>query len=231
MATSPLDPLQLSRYQVRIAADFHESYAELVLREAESVRREEGPRREPPAAFVEAASAYRLAGQWRLLIDPAGARGPLLRAADLLTAAGLAFGAFLRASVEPAGVEPFTRSAWMRRLVQHGSVADTIGREEGPADDLLGHAQQQAYLLLACAALNRPGYGEAERLASFAAESPHLRGVVPMGSLGMPVRMFWSLALNLLDRHDDRAASSYLATLSELSRRTPGRSISPWRIR
>ncbi|MEU3490766.1 hypothetical protein [Streptomyces massasporeus] len=202
---SPLGPLQLSAEQVSTAADFHESYARLVLQEAES----DG--RPGSHALIEAASAYRLAGQWRLLVDPGRAvRGALAQAADLFTRAGLTFGAYLRASLAPRGVERSTRDNWTRRL-----LTQNAGR--GGPDDLLDHPQQQAYLLLACAMLAGEDPAARDRLTGFATESPHRVGVVPVGSLAMPVRMFWGLALNLLEE-GERSAESYAATLAELSR-------------
>ncbi|MFE6094707.1 hypothetical protein ACFQ7M_22480 [Streptomyces massasporeus] len=203
---SPLGPLQLSAEQVSTAADFHESYARLVLNEAES----DG--RPGSHALIEAASAYRLAGQWRLLVDPRRAvQEALDEAADLFTRAGLTFGAYLRASLAPREVERSTRDNWTRRL-----LTQNAGRR-GP-DDLLDHPQQQAYLLLACAMLAGEDPAARDRLSGFATESPHRLGVVPVGSLAMPVRMFWGLALNLLEEDVDRAADSYAATLSELAR-------------
>lgn len=197
MAPPPLEPLGLSSEQVRTAADFHEAYARTVLAEAESAG---GPSAEN---LIEAASAYRLAGQWRLLVDPREAvRGTLTQAADLFTEAGLTFGAYLRTSLAPGAVEQSAQE-WTARLL---------------ANDVSAHPQQQTYLLLACASLARRGTDTEAVLTRFATESPHRVGVVPMGSLAMPVRMFWGLALGLLEADGDRSAESYAATLSELFR-------------
>ncbi|MFF8015924.1 hypothetical protein [Streptomyces sp. NPDC007929] len=202
---SPLEPLRLSAEQVSTAADFHEAYARLVLGEAESDERPGAP------ALIEAASAYRLAGQWRLLVEPRRAvRGALAQAAGLFTRSGLTFGAYLRASLAPRGVERPTSDGWTRRLLTEGP-----GTSE--PDGLLDHPQQQTYLLLACAMLAGDDPAARDRLTAFATESPHRVGVVPVGSLAMPVRTFWGLALNLLE-DGDRAAESYAATLAELSR-------------
>jgi hypothetical protein len=209
---SPLRPLQLSAAQVALAADFHEAYARLVLAEADSARRPSSD------VLVEAASAYRLAGQWRLLVDPRQAvRGALTQAADLFTEAGLTFGAYLQASLAPRKVEQPTRETWTRRLLLRGTPRSTSDATRREADDLLDHPQQQAYLLLACAMLAGDDPQARDTLTGFATESPHRFGVVPVGSLAMPVRMFWGLALNLLEE-GDRSAESYAATLSELSR-------------
>ncbi|MFF7767433.1 hypothetical protein ACFZC7_13110 [Streptomyces massasporeus] len=205
-------PLQLSAAQVTLAADFHEAYARLVLAEADSARR--------PGAdvLIEAASAYRLAGQWRLLVDPRQAvRGALSQAAGLFTRSGLTFGVYLQASLAPRGVDQSTREMWTRRLLLRGTPRSSSDATRREADDLLDHPQQQAYLLLACAMLAGDDPEAREALTGFATESPHRVGVVPVGSLAMPVRMFWGLALNLLDE-GDRSAESYAATLAELSR-------------
>lgn len=220
MSTPPLGPLQLSREQVRTAADFHEAYGQLVLREAETPPKgveSDATGRTRPDVLVEAASAYRLAGQWRLLIDPPRARDVLLTAARLLTRAELTFGAFLEASLVPDQVTGRTRERWMTRLLREGGPTSGTG-------DPLDYAQQQTYLLLACAALSRRGSEEAAALTYFATRSPHRVGVVPVGSLSMPVRMFWNLALYLLradapdgERADQSSARAYFGTLAELS--------------
>ncbi|MFF0004595.1 hypothetical protein ACFYQT_14305 [Streptomyces tibetensis] len=210
---SPLVPLRLSDEQVATAADFHESYARTVLAEARSAG---GPSTE---ALIEAASAYRLAGQWRLLVAPDRAvRETLAQAADLFTEAGLAYGAYLRASLAPREVERSTRDSWTRQLLLHGTPRNTDDAVRRETDALLDHPQQQTYLLLACAMTADEDPAARDRLTAFATTSPHRVGVVPVGSLAMPVRMFWGLALNLLDEDSGHAAASYAATLSELSR-------------
>jgi hypothetical protein len=210
---SPLRPLQLSAAQVALAADFHEAYARLVLAEADSAGRPTSH------ALIEAASAYRLAGQWRLLVDPRTAvQGALAQAADLFTKAGLTFGAYLQASLAPREVDQRTRETWTRRLLLRGTPRSSGDATRREADDLLDHPQQQAYLLLACAMLAGDDPEARDTLTGFATESPHRFGVVPVGSLAMPVRMFWGLALNILEEDGDRAAEAYAATLAELSR-------------
>ncbi|MER5792175.1 hypothetical protein [Streptomyces sp. NPDC001980] len=213
--TSPSpDPLQLDAGQVRNAADFHEAYAHFVMGNVEA---EDG---DAEAALIEAASAYRLAGQWRLLVDRKGGIALLLRAASLYSRAGLMYGAYLEASLAPVRVRD-RRDAWTAQLLR------TAGRPQsaaGPAfeelrsDRFLGHVQQQTYLLLACAALTAPRSEQAAELRSFATRSPHRDGVVPMGSMGMPVRTFWGLALNMLSPDDGPAARTYADTLTGLSR-------------
>jgi hypothetical protein len=215
MASPPRNPLQLDPAQVRTAADFHESYALFVRRNAE----ESG---DSGAARIEAASAYRLAGQWRLLVDPEGAKDLLLEAASLLSDAGLMYGAFLQASLAPGAVSDRRREEWVNRLLRTdgGPLIDRESETAAgpPPDGMLDHVQQQAYLLLACAALTRPGSRDAADLWSFAAESPHRQGVVPTGSMAMPVRTFWGLAVDMLSPKEPQAVRSYAATLTELSR-------------
>ncbi|CAM5358553.1 hypothetical protein SALBM311S_04999 [Streptomyces alboniger] len=211
MTSPPHNPLQLDEDQVRTAADFHESYAASVLRDAEAA----GDR---TAALMEAASAYRLAGQWRLLLDVNDARDLLLRAAGLFTSVGLTYGVFLEASLAPAGVRD-RRDALVSLLLRTGGTpyADRgPGSDEPLPDRFLDHVQQQTYLLLACAALTPPGTGNAAELRAFAARSPHREGVVPMGSMALPVRTFWGLALDMLSPEDESAA--YAVTLTEMSR-------------
>ncbi|MCT9076932.1 hypothetical protein [Streptomyces fulvoviolaceus] len=214
MTSPPLEPLQLDTNQVRTAADFHESYARFALRQAE--RSDDGM-----AAFIESASAYRLAGQWRLLVDPDGARDLLLQAARLLTRAELTYGAYLEASLAPDRVGRDQRGEWVDRLLRTGGrpfAERGSGSEEPRPGGPLDHVQQQTYLLLACAALTTPGSEAAAVLRSFAARSPHREGVVPMGSMAMPVRTFWGLALDMLSAEDESAARSYAGTLAEMSR-------------
>jgi hypothetical protein len=214
MTSPPLDPLQLDAGQVQSAADFHEAYAQFVMRNVEA---ESG---DLEAALIEAASAYRLAGQWRLLVDSDGGVALLLRAASLFSRAGLTYGAYLEASLVPDRVRD-RRDAWRALLLRtDGQPQHATGPafEEHRADKFLGHVQQQTYLLLACAALTTPGSGQAEELRSFASRSPHRDGVVPMGSMGVPVRTLWGLALDMLSPDAEPAARRYAGTLTELSR-------------
>ncbi|MGW7422896.1 hypothetical protein ACWGJB_23095 [Streptomyces sp. NPDC054813] len=212
MTSPPLDPLRLDADQVRSTADFHEAYGRLVQPDAEDDS--------DFAALVEAASAFRLAGQWRLLVDPDAGVDLLLHAASLLSRAGLTYGAYLRASLAPDSCRDQLDS-WTDRLLRtvgqpHGE--SELGFEERRPDEILDHVQQQTYLLLACARLTTPGSEQAAELRSFATESPHRDGVVPVGSMAMPVRTFWGLALDMLSPDDEPAAQSYAGTLTELSR-------------
>ncbi|MFD5537400.1 hypothetical protein ACFWIJ_05985 [Streptomyces sp. NPDC127079] len=222
----PLDSLRLDAEQVSTAADFHESYARLVLQNTDQ-RRDDFE-----AALIEAASAYRLAGQWRLLVDPVVGVKLLLTSASLLDQADLMYGSFLHASLAPDRVRDKS-DAWTRRLLRTDGrpydepAAPTVvgaypaGERPAPArepDAILDHVQQQTYLLLACAALTTPGSRQATQLRAFAARSSHRAGVVPMGSMAVPVRTFWGLALDMLSPEDESAARSYAGTLTELSR-------------
>ncbi|MFG3289666.1 hypothetical protein ACGF3G_12800 [Streptomyces sp. NPDC048179] len=199
MTSPPPGPLRLDADRMRTAADFHEAYGHLV----EPDEGEDGDFK----ALVEAASAYRLAGQWRLLTE----RGPgvelLLHAAWLFSRAGLAYGAYLRAALAPDRYGDQLDS-WTERLLR------TAGQRHGASE----HVQQQTYLLLACARLTTPGSAQAAELRSFATGSPHRDGVVPVGSMAMPVRTFWGLALDMLSPEDGPAARRYAGTLAELSR-------------
>ncbi|WP_189706553.1 hypothetical protein [Streptomyces anandii] len=175
-------------------------------------------------ALVEAASAYRLAGQWRLLVERDAGIELLLHAASLFSRAGLTYGAYLAASLAP-DMHRDRLGPWTERLLRtagqrHGEneLRVLLGLEEHRPDPILGHVQQQTYLLLACAGLASPGSARANELRSFATESPHLNGVVPVGSMAVPVRTFWGLALDMLSPRDGRAARAYAGTLAELSR-------------
>ncbi|MEV5841364.1 hypothetical protein AB0M32_05265 [Streptomyces sp. NPDC051985] len=206
----PFASLGLDAARVRTAADFHESYARFVQ------NTEQG--RDDFAALVEAASAYRLAGQWRLLVAPKRGVELLLESASVLDRADLMYGHYLRASLAPDTARD-RLSSWTDQLLRtDGRPHDEPGPPAREPDEILGHVQQQAYLLLACAALTTPGSSQATELRSFADRSPHRDGVVPMGSMAMPVRTFWNLALNMLSPETESAARSYAGTLTELSR-------------
>ncbi|MFJ3798427.1 hypothetical protein ACIPSJ_19320 [Streptomyces sp. NPDC090088] len=199
MTSPPPGPLRLDADRMRTAADFHEAYGHLV----EPDEGEDGDFK----ALVEAASAYRLAGQWRLLTERAPGVELLLHAAWLFSRAGLAYGAYLRAALAPDRYGDQLDS-WTERLLR------TAGQRHGASE----HVQQQTYLLLACARLTTPGSAQAAELRSFATGSPHRDGVVPVGSMAMPVRTFWGLALDMLSPEDGPAARRYARTLAELSR-------------
>src|SRR6266568_157366 len=44
-------------------------------------------------------------------------------------------------------------------------------------------------------------------LRLFADQSPHRRGVAPIGSLGTPLRVYWDIARRFLDDEDDQTAT------------------------
>ncbi|MFF5147761.1 hypothetical protein ACFY6U_50025 [Streptomyces sp. NPDC013157] len=215
MTSRSLGLLGLRAEQAGTAADFHEAYGRLVEPDQENADFK---------ALVEAASAYRLAGQWRWLVEQDAGVELLLHAASLFTRAGLTYGAYLSASLAPVShgdqldswVERLLRTAGQRHRESEPLVE--LGLEDHRPDDILGHVQQQAYLLLACALLTTPGSPQATELRSFATESPHRDGVVPMGSMAMPVRTFWGLAVDMLSPEDSEAARRYADTLAELSR-------------
>ncbi|MGW2614627.1 hypothetical protein [Streptomyces sp. NPDC001500] len=205
-----MDLLGLDADQVLTAADFHEAYGRLV--------EPAGENGDDFKALIEAASAYRLAGQWRLMAEPAPGVVPnagvdlLLHAASLFFRAGLTYGAYLGASLAPDEYR-HRLGSWTELLLR------SAGQRRGENDHrLLDHAQQQTYLLLACAVLAAPGSKQAAALKGFADRSPHRFGVLPLGSLAMPVRMFWSLAVDLLSPEDAEAPGRYAGTLTELSR-------------
>jgi hypothetical protein len=215
--TGPVrDALQIDEQQARNAADFFESYANTVLRR--SVDSTEAER-------MDAASSLREAGQWALLFDPHRARELLKRSGGLWLELGYPFGAFLMAAFaternDRSAAAPFVDDL-MRNLPQ--------GRR--PTDDrqphlLLTYPHQQAYLLLAIAAM--PGrINQLGALIDRAASSPHRNGVAPIGALGTPIRMHWRMATALLQarvrqNREDVAAdvSGSLADIAEIYGRT-----------
>ncbi|MFK0158331.1 hypothetical protein ACIQVK_40475 [Streptomyces sp. NPDC090493] len=178
MTSRSLDLLGLHAEQVGTAADFHEAYGSLVEPDQEN---------DDFKALVEAASAYRLAGQWRLLVERDAGVGLLLHAASLFTRAGLTYGAYLSASLAPASCRD-QLDPWKERLLRsagqqrgESELLVELGLADHQPDDILGHVQQQTYLLLACALLAPPGSPQATELRSFASESPQGTASFPWG--------------------------------------------------
>src|SRR5207249_2257030 len=49
-------------------------------------------------------------------------------------------------------------------------------------------------------------------------QSPHRRGVVPIGSLGTPMRVYWDISRHLLESSDERAAVGVARDIAGMSR-------------
>src|SRR5262245_8179531 len=95
MATQHLRTLQLEPEQVRTATDFFESYASYALSQfPENAANEVG--------LLDAASSFRIAGQWAMLLDGRRAVGLLTRSALIWHQMGYGFGTFLLAAIAPA---------------------------------------------------------------------------------------------------------------------------------
>jgi hypothetical protein len=90
--------------------------------------------------------------------------------------------------------------------------------------EALRHPQQQAYLLLAGAGSPTAAEAFPDLLRNVMYQSPNRDGVLPVGSLGTPVRRFWAIAqalasgdsyeVNTIGRHLAAMANSYAETMS-----------------
>lgn len=79
------------------------------------------------------------------------------------------------------------------------------------------HPQQQAYLLLACASLWRRFDLEPSLLRIIVDQSPHRRGVAPIGALGTPLRQYWDISRRFLDSSDEESARTVAADLARMA--------------
>jgi hypothetical protein len=79
------------------------------------------------------------------------------------------------------------------------------------------HPQQQAYLLLACTSLWRRLDLEPDLLRIIVEQSPHRRGVAPVGALGTPLRQYWDIARRFLDSSDEESARTVAADLARMA--------------
>ena len=175
---------------------------------------------------VDTATSLRLAGQWAMLFDAERAKQLLSAAGEILHDLGYGFGTYLRVahSAEAPGVSQVaSRIATMADRQEPHSPAE--GDDLPP--DPLSHPQQQAYLLVAATGVVRgfeagrvtagvPSESDPGRPADAAhgdtpprlrvqrhlrlliSESPHRRGVLPVGALGTPIRVYWGIASSLL---------------------------------
>ncbi|MGH8909055.1 MAG: hypothetical protein ACRD0K_21820 [Egibacteraceae bacterium] len=169
---------------------------------------------------IEAASAFRRAGQWAMLIDPDRARQLLARAGLLFQDLGHPYGMYLRVVAGDwafqAPHEPFREA--IDQLAQLHGQAPPFRNTPRPISPPLYHAQQQAYLVLACAASQpiREEYGRI--LAAVGMRSPHRFGVTPVGALGTPIRRLWSVALALLGEPEPTPPSFIFRHIIAMSR-------------
>jgi hypothetical protein len=222
-----LRALQLDGEQARRAADFYEAYAEFV---APGVTTGGSPTTSAKASqlgedvMADVASALRLAGQWAMLFDPRRARSLLLLSGTLWRTMGHGFGYFLSAGLQPDDRESL-RAQLLELLAATGALGGdraVSARSATPAP--MRHPQQQAYLLLAGGAVDALGVrrDSYERSDSEAAlrnaftrvmdESPHRRGVTPVGALGTPLRVYWDMARTLLLDPEPRTGSERIVS-------------------
>lgn len=242
MSLQHVERLSLNVEQVIRAIEFHEAYAETALEELEAwheLERRAAPTLPPSGVaspddyggwvgqgeqvwlgLIEAASALRRAGQWAILIDPDRARQLLARAGLLFQEVGHPYGIYLEVVAGnwafQAPHEPFREA--IDQLAQLHGQAPPFRDTPRPISPPLYHAQQQAYLFLACAASQsiRDEYGRI--LVAVGQRSPHRFGVTPVGALGIPIRRFWSVALALLDGPEPTPPSSIFRHIVAMSR-------------
>jgi hypothetical protein len=237
MARRDLEELNLDLGRVRSRTDFLESYANTTGRELENLLQTEAPpaasegstegREENWILTMEAASVLREAASWAVYFDVDRAIMLLNRSGSLYQSVEMAFGSFL---LTVAGVPPLDElSSDIGLLARLHGQANAAGPATIP--DSLYHPQQQAYLLLACAGMadKDTGYrrfqaaGESSRyrqtLHAIAAGSPIRQGVLPFGSLGIPVRVPWDIGVHLLQESDPESLDVVARYLALLCRR------------
>ncbi|WP_030435630.1 hypothetical protein [Actinoplanes subtropicus] len=213
MSAAHLDALQLSADRIGTMTDFYESYANLARRRGET---DSGRQ----AGLIEAASALRSAGQWAMILDSARAVELLIRSARIWDQLGHGFGTYLLAALRPRDLRPGTRTLRRDQLIRvlAGRPLPDAENSATTSSPLL-HPQQQAYLLLALA-----GDQDSAAIREYAQGSAHRLGVVPIGALGMPLRIYWDVALHLMAgddtglevvaRHLDAMAASYATAIN-----------------
>jgi hypothetical protein len=203
MARHQLDVLQLNQEQVETAAAFFAAYANYRLSS-------DGDRADGGTSLMDAASSLRIAAQWALLFDTQRAVNLLSRSAILWNTMGYDYGTFLLAAFAPRQVRRdivVARISEIANLSLPGlpATTDISPNQQAEATPLV-HPQQQAYLLLSSAAMARRLDLPNELLKRVLEQSPHRRGVAPVGALGTPIRIYWNIAQSLLSDDDQEAA-------------------------
>jgi hypothetical protein len=212
--------LQLNPAKVATAADFFEAYARYALtRDPVSEDSDEVS----PAYLLDAASSLHTAGQWAMLFDPRRAARLLAEAARIWQNLDYGFGTFVLAAVAPGDLERDSLNNRLQQMAQqYIQVQDITGRvrrriRPQQIPEPMRHPQQQAYLLLGCASLWRRFDLEPGLLRLIVEQSPHRRGVAPIGALGMPLRQYWDIAGRFLDASDDETARTVAADLARMA--------------
>jgi hypothetical protein len=215
-----MQALQLDPVQVTSAADFFEAYARYVLPR----RPASGDSDAASAAnILDAASSLRAAGQWAMLFDSRRAMRLLAEAGRIWQDLDYGFGPFVLAAVAPRELDRRRMSDGLRQMAEpyvqsqelSGQVAEAGEQQEIP--EPMRHPQQQAYLLLACASLWQRLDLERDLLRLIVDQSPHHRGVTPIGALGTPLRQYWNIAGLFLDSSDVETARSVATDLGRMS--------------
>jgi hypothetical protein len=199
MAVQHLETLQLDSHRIEVAVDFFEAYASFIQSPSSDITGEN--------ALVDAASSLRVAGQWAMLLDTQRAMDLFKASALIWYRMGYGYGAFLLAAFAPDQLDPDAMVGQLTQLAQPFIRGRIRFVEEYQLPEPLLHPQQQVYLLLAGTGMSRQMDLPAEVLGIFADQSPHRRGVAPVGSLGTPMRVYWNIARNFLDRDDERTAA------------------------
>jgi hypothetical protein len=233
MGSREIELLGLSVSQVEAAVAFYESYANTVTGELEQYRsgtvatsrravadpaQEEGDDHEL-ALLTDLTSALREAAQWATLLDPARPLSLLRRAGELTAAHGPGFSAFLLTVSDlgdddarnvPTPSDPAVYARNVSMLRNSGPERQSDEPVPGP----MRHPQQQAYLLLSLAALQRPRREHRGTLREFIAGSPHRDGVTPVGPLGIPIRVYWDIARLMLSNTELRPVVRHLTAMA-----------------
>lgn len=199
MADRHLETLQLDSHQIEAAIDFFEAYAGFIRSSSPGVVGEN--------ALVDAASSLRTAGQWAMLIDTQRAMDLFIASARIWHQMGYGYGTFLLAAFAPGRLNPGEMISQLTQLAQPYTQNQIRFAEEYQLPEPLLHPQQQVYLLLAESGMSRQMDLPAEAMAIFADQSPHRRGVAPIGSLGTPLRVYWNIARSFLGRDDEQTAA------------------------
>jgi hypothetical protein len=208
--------LQLEPAQVRTATDFFEAYASHALSSGRAD--EEAGDASSSTYLLDAASSLRAAGQWAMLFDARRAARLLAAAAQIWQTLGYGFGTFVLAAVAPRQLDRRNTNDRLRQLAQQYTqdrAVPSISTQQVPEPML--HPQQQAYLLLACASLWRRFDLEPGLLRIIIDQSPHRRGVAPIGALGTPLRQYWDIARRFLDSSDEESARTVASDLARMA--------------
>lgn len=209
MGRAEIEELGLDYERVSAAVDFFRSYGrttelELALAREGSDRAEADASRRSEEEWVleaDAATAYRTAAQWSLLLDLPGAQDLLGRAGALFLDLGHGFGAYLR-QISHNDVPGAER---LLAFLEYSTLPGRAGRRDNlPSPRPMAYAQQQVYLLLALVADEDFASGNDKRLHQIIEYSPTAFGVAPVGPLNVPVRRYWQYASALLNGDENR---------------------------